>query len=305
MKYSWSDYCQNAQQLAASRIISLTDSTKEILCRHLPELKGAKILDVGCGTGIFTFFLDDCFQSCEICGLDYDASFVETANHNIPDQMHNQYHFVQGDGYSLPFQDEAFDLVISHTYLTSIPDPERALSEKIRVAKKGGLVVSVTAQSFQSQMCSPGNYKQADLEQMEHYLLLKNKCEAAYAQQFPPDQYFNVKAAAGIPQLFGKSGLRDITIQPIGFAFSLSDCKIPMAQKRKFIRFYFDGEKQKLQKFAEMPEFRALVSEAEISEYMRLMERQRVFQMESLGENTVWEWISGLNIMMMGTKSRY
>ena len=133
MKYSWSDYCQNAQQLAASRIISLTDSTKEILCRHLPELKGAKILDVGCGTGIFTFFLDDCFQSCEICGLDYDASFVETANHNIPDQMHNQYHFVQGDGYALPFQDEAFDLVISHTYLTSIPDPERALSEKHKI----------------------------------------------------------------------------------------------------------------------------------------------------------------------------
>lgn len=305
MEYSWSEYCQNPSQLTASRIISLTDGTKDILRKHLPNLKHAKILDVGCGTGIFTFFLDDCFDDCDIYGIDYDAYFIETAKNTIPDNLNNRYHFLTGDGYALPFSDDSFDLVISHTYLTSLSAPEKALAEKIRISKKGGCVVSITTQNFNSQMCSIGNYKQDDQVQYAKYLALKNKCEKAYIMQFPPDHYFNTQIADHIPQMFGASGLRDLTIQPIGFAFSLSDSRVSMVLKRKFIHCFFEGEKKKLQKFAELPEFCNQISTAEISEYMTHIDRHRAFLLESLGENTVWEWFSGLNIMMKGTKSKY
>lgn len=305
MEHIWSKYCQNSLQLAASRIISLNDITKDILCKYLPKLEHAKILDVGCGTGIFTFFLDDCFQSCEINGLDYDVSFIDLANHKISKHLRNSYYFCVGNGYDLPFPDDYFDLVISHTYLTSLSAPEKALSEKIRTTKKSGRVVSITAQSFQSQMCSLGNYKRDDQLQYSKYLALKNKCEDAYAKQFLPYSFVNSQTPMFIPQMFGASGLREITIQPIGFAFSLSDSSVPIEQKEEFIHCYFQGEKQKLQQFAELSEFREIMDETEINEYIGLMDRHRVFLLDSLGENTVWEWISGLNIMMMGTKARY
>jgi ubiquinone/menaquinone biosynthesis C-methylase UbiE len=46
-----------------------------------------------------------------------------------------------GDAVSLDFPDECFDLVISITALEFIEDPDKAISEMVRVCRKGGRVV--------------------------------------------------------------------------------------------------------------------------------------------------------------------
>ncbi len=46
--------------------------------------------------------------------------------------------FEQGDGRSLPFADEDFDVVVLHTTLCHIPEPERVLTEAFRVVRPQG-----------------------------------------------------------------------------------------------------------------------------------------------------------------------
>ena len=47
-------------------------------------------------------------------------------------------HFEQGDGRTLPFGEDEFDLVVMHTVLCHVPQPERVLAEAARVLRPGG-----------------------------------------------------------------------------------------------------------------------------------------------------------------------
>jgi SAM-dependent methyltransferase len=46
--------------------------------------------------------------------------------------------FIEGDGRSLPFPDQTFELVTCDSVLSHIPDPERAIAEALRVLAPGG-----------------------------------------------------------------------------------------------------------------------------------------------------------------------
>jgi SAM-dependent methyltransferase len=48
--------------------------------------------------------------------------------------------FREGDGRSLPFEEETFDVVVFDTTLSHVPGPERALSEAFRLLRRGGLL---------------------------------------------------------------------------------------------------------------------------------------------------------------------
>ena len=53
--------------------------------------------------------------------------------------------FEQGDGRSLPFADGGFDVVVLHTTLCHVPQPEQVLAEAFRVLRPDGTVTLATA----------------------------------------------------------------------------------------------------------------------------------------------------------------
>jgi len=97
--------------------------------------KGAKILDVGCGIGLSTFLLAQ--EDYKVIGVDISSLLIKEAmsrsNPNVK--------FIVGDVLNLPFSNSSFDVVTSYYLLEHIPDVERALSEMVRVLKKGGLLL--------------------------------------------------------------------------------------------------------------------------------------------------------------------
>ena len=104
----------------------------------LSYLKNAGlILDVGCGTGMFTKLLVQ--RAHFVVGVDLSLGMLHAAG-----DMPRGVSLVQADADHLPFQDGTFDVVVSITLLQNMPDPGSTVRELARVLKRGGLLIVST-----------------------------------------------------------------------------------------------------------------------------------------------------------------
>ncbi len=114
------------------------------LIRDLLNLKpGEKVLDAGCGSGIFT--TDFLSAGAQVTGLDISEPMLRVARNKT-----KGYSFwaVQGDMQQLPFKDESFDKTVSITALEFIADARETIDELFRVTRPGGCVVVATLNSL-------------------------------------------------------------------------------------------------------------------------------------------------------------
>ncbi len=99
------------------------------------ELRGERVLEVGCGAGRFTQVLLDC--GAEVFALDYSAAVDACWANNGP---HPRLAVVQADLYSMPFQAGAFDRVLCYGVLQHTPDVRRAFMGLLPFLRPGGRV---------------------------------------------------------------------------------------------------------------------------------------------------------------------
>ena len=99
---------------------------------------GARVLDIGCGTGPQTRTVAKVAGVREVVGVDQLEPFLERARELAADLDHVS--FERSDARDLPFDDGSFDVVLLHTLLTHVPGPEGVLAEAYRVLKAGGQV---------------------------------------------------------------------------------------------------------------------------------------------------------------------
>jgi SAM-dependent methyltransferase len=99
--------------------------------------KGARWLDIGCGTGVFTELLLDTCSPTTVVAVDPSAAQIELARSKPVAQRAD---FRVADAQMLPFPDGAFDVVASALVINFIPDRPRALAEMRRVGRPGGVV---------------------------------------------------------------------------------------------------------------------------------------------------------------------
>ena len=115
----------------------------ELLLDLLKPARGERILDAGCGTGVFT--KDILFSGSKVLGLDVSLPMLIRARGKAQDSFN---HVVAGDIRNLPFQDHCFDKTVSVTALEFIADGEMAIRELFRVTRKGGFIVVATLNSL-------------------------------------------------------------------------------------------------------------------------------------------------------------
>jgi ubiquinone/menaquinone biosynthesis C-methylase UbiE len=102
----------------------------------LPLPDGARVLEVGCGTGAVARMVAARPGVGSVVGLDPSAVFVDHAR-RLAESVAN-LSYVVGSGTALGFDDGAFDAVVFHTVLSHIPDAGGALAEAARVTVAGG-----------------------------------------------------------------------------------------------------------------------------------------------------------------------
>jgi ubiquinone/menaquinone biosynthesis C-methylase UbiE len=129
----------NEMMYPGKEINALPEKTVTALAAELLTLKGAAVLDVGCGVGTFTCFLAEC--GARVSGIDPNEARIESARMTASEKGLD-IDFRVGVGESLPFEDGAFDIVIYSNSLHHVPAEvlPKALKESARVLTGEGVL---------------------------------------------------------------------------------------------------------------------------------------------------------------------
>ncbi|MGD8476878.1 MAG: methyltransferase domain-containing protein [Burkholderiales bacterium] len=105
---------------------------------HLHD--GMRVLDVGCGPASITVGIATRIGSGRVTGVDLSQSQVELAAQFAVEQGVTNAEFRTANAYELPFDDAQFDALFSHALIEHLNEPERAMSEFLRVLKPGAVM---------------------------------------------------------------------------------------------------------------------------------------------------------------------
>jgi len=100
-------------------------------------------LDVGCGTGFLSLELAG--RGHRVSGIDFAPQMLAEARKKAAAQG-VAVRFEEGDAEQLPFAEGSFDLVMTRHVLWTLPHPEQAIDEWIRVLRPGGRLAAMDSQ---------------------------------------------------------------------------------------------------------------------------------------------------------------
>ena len=105
--------------------------------KNADELKGKKVLDMGCGSGRFTLGFAQLGVE-KVIGIDLGKTGIDVGRKISQKSGLTNIEFIEDSVLSLPFEDDSFDFVFSKGVLHHTGNLEKGLDEYHRVLKKGG-----------------------------------------------------------------------------------------------------------------------------------------------------------------------
>jgi ubiquinone/menaquinone biosynthesis C-methylase UbiE len=118
-------------------------------------------LDAGCGTGFLSFEL--AARGHRVTGVDFAPAMLAQARRKAAEHDVS-VRFEEADAEQLPFPPHSFDLAISRHVLWTLPHPEAAIDEWIRVLRPGGRLVVVDGQFNPGFLIEPSQNARSSAE---------------------------------------------------------------------------------------------------------------------------------------------
>jgi SAM-dependent methyltransferase len=126
----------------------------------LDEIPGAStLLEVGCGGGYNSEVVAFSAPAINYTGIDLSASMIEIAREHYPTRT-----FLVGSAYELPFDDDAFDVVMDGVALLHMTEWPRAIAEYARVATSTVVLHGVTVTEERTTTFAKFAYGQPSIE---------------------------------------------------------------------------------------------------------------------------------------------
>jgi ubiquinone/menaquinone biosynthesis C-methylase UbiE len=107
----------------------------KLIREHLGDLRGKRVLDVGCGKGRFARLFKEQEPEAEIWGLDISPEMLRF----VPEGIHTR----AGSMTELPFEDGWFDAAYATESLEHAVEIDRAVAEICRVVKPAGRIAII------------------------------------------------------------------------------------------------------------------------------------------------------------------
>ncbi|TDB89748.1 class I SAM-dependent methyltransferase [Actinomadura sp. 7K534] len=155
-----------------------TELTDGAVLDAIGPCAGRRVLDAGCGEGYLARTL--AAQGADVTGVDVSQGLIDAARAHPAQEATAT--FVRASVDDLPFEDDAFDLVVCNHLFSHLQDPTRAFGEFSRVLASGGRLILLTL----------------------HPCFYVENSEQGAMNSVPASQYF---ASRGIDQRFLVDGL--------------------------------------------------------------------------------------------------
>ena len=131
------------EQLATAMEVSAADPQhRAMVDAYLALLDpppGTRVVEIGCGTGAIARMIAAWPGIAEVVGTDPSPLLIDRARELSKDLANVS--FQEADGSELPLSGSTFDVAVLHRVLSHAPEPDRLLSEALRVLRPGGQVV--------------------------------------------------------------------------------------------------------------------------------------------------------------------
>lgn len=109
-----------------------------------PPPANARVLELGCGVGVFTLALLTALPEATILATDRDETLLARARSELASFTRDgRLRFERADANRLPFAARGFDLVACRCLLMHQPDPLVTVAEMFRVTEPGGLALAI------------------------------------------------------------------------------------------------------------------------------------------------------------------
>lgn len=175
---SWDENAQFwVQIIRENRDRYRTELTNRSVQDAVGQADGLRILDAGCGEGYLSRLFAE--RGATITGIDASAELVEAAKgHKLTTELPVSFDIGSVD--SLPYDADAFDLVICNHVINDLQEPARAIAEFARVLRPGGrVIIMMLHPCFYNKHAERGDAK-------------NNLIASTYFKQRPVSQHFEV-----------------------------------------------------------------------------------------------------------------
>jgi ubiquinone/menaquinone biosynthesis C-methylase UbiE len=112
-----------------------TDECTKITRKFIDLVGSGIVLDIPCGTGVFTFEEYAKARNITFIAADYSLGMLKEANKRVKDLGAQNIILVRADVGALPFKNQVFDGVLTLNGIHSFPDKAKAIKELGRVLK--------------------------------------------------------------------------------------------------------------------------------------------------------------------------
>ena len=118
----------------------------------------SRILDIGCGSGRH---LGEVCRRPDVTAVGSDLNYEDLVkagdrlrfHENVGEHGGGPWGLLVSDVTNLPFEDEAFDVVVCSEVLEHVPDHQRAAAELTRILKPGGDLVASVPRYLPEKIC--------------------------------------------------------------------------------------------------------------------------------------------------------
>jgi ubiquinone/menaquinone biosynthesis C-methylase UbiE len=113
--------------------------------RYVPSSPGARMIDIGCGTGRYALPLASATEA-QVFATDLSRAMVEQGRDK---DNGGAVSWVLGDACRIPFADQSFDVALLFLVLHVLKDSKKGLQEAYRILRSGGHCLILTHSHFQ------------------------------------------------------------------------------------------------------------------------------------------------------------
>ncbi|MGD9615374.1 MAG: class I SAM-dependent methyltransferase [Alphaproteobacteria bacterium] len=203
----------SAERAAWDRILDLV----------IPEGGPLDALDVGSGTGFLA--LELAARGHRVTGLDFAPAMIAKAREKAAVQGLDIC-FDEGDAERLSYPSGSFDLVISRHVLWTLPHPERALDEWLRVLRPGGRLAVIDGAQYGDATAPP---QRENARTSPEY--------AAISDRLP---FYGGRPREEIATLLGARGLANVASDPLedlvaAHVARLSEAGMPAPRRSRYV----------------------------------------------------------------------